>query len=150
MKRWKFSLEAVRNLKATLEDKAGRNHAEALVRLGQARAKLAEIEQAMESAGNVAVSTGARILATEELHRRQYVAFLDQERKERHRLCQEAEKAVVLAREHLEKTAREHEILENLRDRKKAEHDFHVGRQEQKWLDELAQHMKGRAPRLST
>jgi flagellar export protein FliJ len=72
----------------------------------------------------------------------QYMSLLEKQRKERLEVCLRAEKEVTLARANLEKVAREREILERLYGRQKSEHRFHVAKQEQKWVDEVAQQIK--------
>ena len=138
MKKWKFSLEAVRILKKRLEEEAAQKHSQALVQLGHAKALLAETEANLQAATRDC-SGRKRTSAAELMQLNQYIAGLDRQRAERQAATCEAEKLVTLARAHLEKMAREREILDRLHDRKKAEHGFHVARQEQKWLDEMAQ-----------
>ena len=43
---------------------------------------------------------------------------------------------------HLEKAARERDILERLYGRQRTAHRFHIAKQEQKWVDEIAQQIK--------
>lgn len=138
MKKWKFSLEAVRILKQRLEEEAARKLSQALVKLGQTKALLVETEKHLETAARNC-SRKQKVAAAELLQLTQYMNLLERQRAERQAACWEAEKQVVLARAHLEKVAREREILDRLHDRKKAEHDFHLAKQEQKWLDEMAQ-----------
>ena len=141
MKKWRFSLEAVRILKQRLEEEAARKHSQALVQLGHAKALLAETEKQLEAAARNC-SKRQKVSAAELLQLTQYMTLLERQRTERQTSCCEAEKQVTLARAHLEKVAREREILDRLHDRRKAEHEFHLARQEQKWLDELAQRAK--------
>ena len=138
MKKWKFSLEAVRILKQRLEEDAARKHSEALVKLGHVKALLAETEKHLEAAAHNC-SRKHKVSVAEMLQLTQYMTLLERQRAERQTACCEGEKQVALARAHLEKVAREREILDRLHNRKKAEHDFHLARQEQKWLDEMAQ-----------
>ena len=141
MKKWKFSLEAVRNLKQRLEEEAPQKHAEALVKLNQARALLGQTEENLAAAARDCAGKTMKSAAGL-LQLNQYMSVLEEQKKEREAACREAEKQVALARAHLEKVAREREILDRLHDRKKAEHQFHMARQEQKWLDEMAQRVR--------
>lgn len=138
MKKWKFNLETVRSLKQRLEEEAAQQHANALVRLSHARALLAETEESLRRAAQDCARKKTAS-ASDLLQMNQYINVLEQQRKQRGTASLEAEKNVSLARAHLEKVAREREILDRLHDRKKADHEFHLARQEQKWLDEIAQ-----------
>ena len=53
-----------------------------------------------------------------------------------------AGRLATLARAALEKAAREREILDRVHEHQHSLHRFHVARQEQKWMDEIAQKMK--------
>ena len=141
MKKWKFSLEAVQFLKAKIEQEAAQKHARALVEMSRARAALADTERELNTAALVEFSakgTSAKKL----LQLNQYIQALEKVRREKLEKCLHAEKESTLARAALEKAAREREILDRLQDRQHARHRFHVARQEQQWIDELAQQMK--------
>jgi flagellar protein FliJ len=142
MKRWKFSLESVRELKNRLEEQAAQKHARALVQAGRAKALLAETEKELNAAALMQFAGGKRATAQDLTHLGQYIAVLEKQRRERLEKVLHAEREVTLARAALEKVAREREILDRLRERKHADHQFHVARQEQKWIDELAQQVK--------
>ena len=134
-------MEAVRNLKQRLEEEAAQKHAEALVKLNHARALLGQTEENLAAAARDCAGKTMKSAAGL-LQLNQYMSVLEEQKKEREAACREAEKQVALARAHLEKVAREREILDRLHDRKKAEHQFHMARQEQKWLDEMAQRVR--------
>ena len=72
----------------------------------------------------------------------QYMTVLEKQRRERLEKVLHAEQEATLARAALEKVAREREILDRLKDRRQATHQFHVARQEQALIDEMAQQMK--------
>ena len=137
MKKWKFSLEAVRLLKNRIEEDAAQKHAQALLRLNRARAELADTEKELNTAALLQFSnrrsTGQKLMQIN-----QYIAWLEKQRRERLDRCLHAEKDGTLARAALEKAAREREILDQLHDHQQSEHRFHIGRQEQKWMDEMA------------
>jgi flagellar export protein FliJ len=143
MKRWKFSLESVRLLKNRLEEEAAQKHAQALVAVSRAKAQLAETEREINAAALMQFAgTGKKAAARDLAQLSQYVSALEKQRRERLEKVLLAEREVTLARAALEKVAREREILDKLRDKQHAAHQFHIARQEQKWVDELAQQMK--------
>jgi flagellar FliJ protein len=141
MKKWKFSLEAVQFLKTKIEQDAAQKHARALVEMSRARAELADTEKDLNTAALVQFSA-KRTPAKKLLQLNQYIQALEKVRREKLEKCLHAEKESTLARAALEKAAREREILDRLQDRQHARHRFHVARQEQQWVDELAQQMK--------
>lgn len=143
MKRWKFSLESVRQLKSRLEEEAAQKHARAIVMVSRAKAQLAETEKEINAAALMQFAGGGKKASARELaHLAQYMTALEKQRRERSDKVLQAEREATLARASLEKVAREREILDKLRDRQQSVHQFHVARQEQKWVDELAQQMK--------
>jgi flagellar protein FliJ len=151
MKKWKFTLESVRELKNRLEENAAQKHARALIQVSRAKAALAETEKELNAAALMQFAGAGKKATTDELSRlSQYVTILEKQRRERLDKVLHAERDATLARAALEKVAREREILDRLRERQRASHNFHVARQEQKFIDELAQQMKrGLLPALS-
>jgi flagellar export protein FliJ len=141
MKKWKFSLEAVQFLKTKIEQDAAQKHARALVEMSRARAELTDTEKDLNTAALVHYSAG-KGTAKKLLQLNQYIQALEKVRREKLEKCLHAEKESTLARAALEKAAREREILDRLQDRQHARHRFHVARQEQQWIDEMAQQMK--------
>jgi flagellar export protein FliJ len=142
MKKFKFSMEAVRLLKNKIEEEAAQKHARALVQVGKAKAELAETERELNAAALMQFSTGKKTPAQELVQLSQFIATLEKLRRERLERCLHAEKDATLARAALEKAAREREILDRVHEHQHATHKFHVARQEQKWMDEIAQKMK--------
>lgn len=142
MKKFKFSLQAVRLLKNKIEEDAAQKHARALVQVGRAKSELAETERELNAAALMQFSTGKKTPAQELLQLNQYITALEKLRRERLERCLHAEKDVTLARAALEKAAREREILDRVHEHQHSSHKFHVARQEQKWMDEIAQKMK--------
>jgi flagellar export protein FliJ len=142
MKKWKFSLETVRTVKRRLEEEAAEKHSRCVVQLGRAKADLAQTENELNATALMQFSTNGKKNAQQMLQLNQYMSLLEKQRKERLEVCLRAEKEVTLARANLEKVAREREILERLYGRQKSEHRFHVAKQEQKWVDEVAQQIK--------
>ena len=144
MKKFKFSMEAVRFLKNKIEEEAAQKHSRALVQVSKARAELAETEKELNAAALMQFSSNKKTSARELAQLSQYVATLEKLRRDRLERCLHAEKDVTLARAALEKAAREREILDRVHEHQRKAHNFHVARQEQKWMDELAQQMKRR------
>lgn len=142
MKKFKFSMEAVRFLKNKVEEEAAQKHARAIVQVSKARAELAETERELNAAALMQFSADKHTSARELLQLNQYVAALEKIRRERLERCLSAEKDATLARSALQKAAREREILDRVHEHQRSAHRFHVARQEQKWMDELAQQMK--------
>lgn len=143
MKKWKFSLEAVQFLKTKVEQDAAQKHARALVEVSRARAELADTEKELNGAALLQYSAG-KASAKKMLQLNQYIQALEKIRREKLDRCLHAEKESTLARAALEKAAREREILDRLQERQHSRHRFHVARQEQQWIDEMAQQMKRR------
>jgi flagellar export protein FliJ len=142
MKKFKFSMEAVRLLKNKIEDESAQKHARALVQVGKAKADLAETERELNAAALMQFSASKKTPAQELVQLNQYISALEKLRRERLERCLHAEKDATLARAALEKAAREREILDRVHEHQHSLHRFHVARQEQKWMDEIAQKMK--------
>src|SRR5688500_11946403 len=142
MKKFKFSMEAVRLLKNKIEEEAAQKHARALVKVGKAKAELAETERELNAAALMHFYTGKKTPAQELVQLSQYVATLEKLRRERLERCLHAEKDATLARADLEKAAREREIRDRVREHQISAHKFHVAHQEQKWMDEIAQRVQ--------
>ncbi|MGZ8939120.1 MAG: flagellar export protein FliJ [Limisphaerales bacterium] len=142
MKKFKFSMEAVRLLKNKIEEEAAQRHARALLQVGKAKGELAETERELNAAALMQFSAGKKTPAQELVQLNQYIATLEKLRRERLERCLHAEKDATLARAALEKAAREREILDRVHEHQHSTHKFHVARQEQKWMDEIAQKMK--------
>jgi flagellar FliJ protein len=142
MKKWKFSLEAVQFLKTKIEQDAAQKHARALVEMSRARSELTETEKELNAAALLQYSAGKKSAAKKLLQLSQYMEALEKVRRGRLERCLHAEKEATLARAALEKAARDREILDRLQDRQHTRHRFHLARQEQQWIDEIAQQMK--------
>jgi len=142
MKKWKFSLEAVQFLKNKIEQDAAQKHARALVEVSRARADLVETEKELNGAALLQYSAGKNSPAKKLLQLNQYMQQLEKIRRQKLERCLHAEKESTLARAALEKAAREREILDRLQEHQHSRHRFHVARQEQQWIDEMAQQMK--------
>lgn len=142
MKKWKFSLEAVRLLKNRIEEQAAQKHAQAIMRVNRAKSQLSETEKELNAAALLQFSAGKRATGPELLQLNQFITGLEKQRRERLEKCLQAEKEATLARAALEKAAREREILDQLHDRQHGVHKFHVARQEQKWIDEMGRQLR--------
>jgi flagellar export protein FliJ len=143
MKRWKFSLESVRQLKNQLAEDAAQKCARAFIQVSQARILLAATEKEINAAAVTQFAGPGKKATTHDLAQlTRYLTALEKQRLERIESLLQAERAATLARASLEKAAREREILDRLRDRQHSTHQFHVARQEQKQIDEMARQMK--------
>ena len=142
MKKFKFSLEAVRQLKNKIEEQSAQRHARALVQVSKTKAELAEAERELNAAALMQFSATKKTPASELMQLNNYVAALEKLRRERLDRVLHAEKDATLARAALEKAAREREILDRVHEHQHSLHKFHVARQEQKWMDEIAAKMK--------
>jgi len=142
MKKWKFSLEAVQFLKRKIEQEAALKNSRAVLQVNRARAALAETEKEVNAAALLQFSAGRSNSGKKLLQLNQYMTALERVRRERLDKYLHAEKEATLARAALEKAAREREILDRLHERQHATHRFHLARQEQQWIDEVAQQMK--------
>lgn len=141
MKKFRFSMEAVRFLKNKIEEEAAQKHAKALVTVSKARTELSETEKELNAAALMQFST-KKSSAQELMQLNHYIAALEKLRRERLERCLLAEKEATLARAALEKAAREREILDRVHEHQRKTHRFHVAQQEQKWMDELAQKVR--------
>jgi flagellar export protein FliJ len=135
-------MEAVQLLKNRIEAEAAQKHAKALVSVGKARSELSETERELNAAALMQFSSKKNTSAQELVQLNQYIAALEKMRRERLERCLVAEKEATLARAAVEKAAREREILDRVHEHQRKTHRFHVARQEQKWMDDLAQQMK--------
>ena len=140
MKKWKFTLESVQFLKNKIEQEAAQKHAHALMEVSRAKAALVETEKELNAAALLQYTAGKK--SSDLLQLSQYITALERVRRDRLEKCLRAERDSTLARAALEKAAREREILDQLRDKQHSQHRFHVARQEQQWIDELALKMK--------
>jgi flagellar export protein FliJ len=142
MKKFKFSMEAVRLLKNKIEEDAAQKHAHCLVQVGKAKADLAATERELNAAALMQFSANKKTPANELVQLNHYISALEKLRRERLDRCLHAEKDATLSRAALEKAAREREILDRVHEHQHSVHRFHVARQEQKWMDEIAQKLK--------
>ncbi|MFN0085848.1 MAG: flagellar export protein FliJ [Blastocatellia bacterium] len=138
MKRFKFSLESVHNLRASRREEAERKlglassviraETAAIEDLGRARAvieaKLATATGLLNAAEVSMQVDYLALLAEREVWARQHLAMLERERDE---LCQIVQAA-----------AREAEVTGKLRAGQHAMHTAEIARAEQNWLDEIA------------
>lgn len=138
MKKWKFNLESVRELKTKIEEQAAQKHARALMTRAKAKSDLAQTENELNAAALLQFSNQGRASAKDLQQLNDYMLLLEKQRKERLDACLRAEKDAALTRAALEKAARDREILQKVHDKRRSEYEFELGREEQKWIDELA------------
>jgi flagellar export protein FliJ len=138
MKRFKFSLEAVHNLREMRRDEAERQLEQSAARVSAARAIVEQIEQqrnAIET--ELARATGP--LCTHELSLRvSYLEFLKGREQETRQHLAALERQHEAQRETAVAAARDAEATEQLRARQQARHAAAVARVEQLLLDEIA------------
>jgi flagellar protein FliJ len=139
---FRFRLERVRALRERKESLAKQELAQAITRLTGSQDRLRTMEAHLAHARaeqRLATSETATTVSAEEL--RAHQAFVErveaQRTMGRHELARH--EADVADRDtELGRAAREHQILERLKDRQRAEHDREAGQRERIALDEIA------------
>jgi flagellar FliJ protein len=138
---FRFRLERVRALRERSEDLAKQELARAVARLTGSQDRLRAVDAKLErirADQRLAASTATAVSAGE-LHARQ--AFAEHVEAQRNvGICElEQREADVADRgAQLGRAAREHEVLERLKERQRSEHERETGRREGARLDELA------------
>jgi flagellar export protein FliJ len=139
MKRFHFSLQAVRAWRERLERGAMEKFAQSARLALEAQRRLdamdAEIEQ-NRSAWRQGMATGCA--AVEILHRQQHGAFLEGRRVARLRERDEAERQSRRAQADMMTARQKRELVDKLRDRLQTRHDIEAARVAQCELDDLA------------
>jgi len=137
--RFTFRLESVRTLREQAEKQAKEELARELARKAERDAALSEAEERLQAAREAgALPVGSSLPAHELVSMQAFV-----ERRERERLVAQADvsaadRDVGERQVQLEEAARERELLERLKKRKRAEHDQSVSRAEDAALGEMA------------
>lgn len=138
---FRFRLERVRELRERKEDLARRELARAVSRRSRSEDRLRTVEDHLERtrADQLTATTRDGDVSAAELLARQ--AFLEHVEAQRSMGAVELERreAEVVDRDaELTDAAREHEMLERLKERHRAEHDREAARRESNALDEIA------------
>jgi flagellar protein FliJ len=141
---FRFRLERVRALRQRKELLAREELARAISERSGSRDRLRRVEEHLEQARSdqrLASGNGASRAAVSAAELLAHQAFLEHVEAQRTMGMRELERheADVADRDtQLGRAAREHELLERLKDRRRAEHEREVGRRESEQLDEIA------------
>ncbi len=141
---FRFRLERIRALRQRKENLAQQELARALSQRAGSQARLQRVEEHLEQAlthQRLAAGEGGRestVSAAELLARQAFVEHVEAQRTMGMRELERHEADVAERDTQLGHAAREHEILERLKDRRRAEHEHEVGRREGEQLDEIA------------
>lgn len=138
---FQFRLERVRALRERKEDLARRDLAEAIAQLSDSRERLRAIDAHLQQARaeQRLAGTASTAVSGAELQARQ--AFVERVEAQRSADARELERHehVVADRDALlGEAARDHEMLERLKERKRGEHEREAQRRESQTLDEIA------------
>ncbi len=141
---FRFRLERIRALRQRKEHLARQELARALSQRAGSEARLRRVEEHLEQAlthQRLAAEEGGHastVSAAELLARQAFVEHVEAQRTMGMRELERHEADVADRDTQLGHAAREHEILERLKDRRRAEHEHEVGRREGEQLDEIA------------
>lgn len=140
MKRFRFQLQTVHNMRETHRDEAERNLAEAAAQVSAAAASLDEAERLL----TIAAETYAAMLqsgvldAHEASLRASYLLTLTERRRDARARLALVERERETRRLAVVEASRAAETTAQLRARQRARHDFEAARDEQNTLDEIA------------
>ncbi len=138
---FRFRLERVRALRERREDLARQELAKAVSRLTGSRDRLHAVEVHLErirAEQRLATSSSATVAAEELCARQAFVEHVEAQRTHGARELEQHEADVAERDSQLGHAAREHHMLERLKERQHAEHDREAGRREGIILDEIA------------
>lgn len=138
---FRFRLERVRALRERREDLARQELAKAVTRLAGSRERLEAVEEHLErvrAEQRVATSPASTVDIQELRARQAIVEQVEAQRVGGARELAQREADVAERGSELGHAAREHRMLERLKERQHAEHDREVRRQENIVLDEIA------------
>jgi flagellar protein FliJ len=141
---FRFRLERIRALRQRKESLARQELARAISLRTGSRDRLRHVEEHLERAlthQRLAAGEGANtttVSAAELLARQAFVEHVEAQRTMGMRELERHEADVADRDTQLGRAAREHEILERLKNRRRAEHEREAGRRESEQLDEIA------------
>jgi len=140
MKRFKFSLQAVHNLREMHLDAAEQEFAKVRAELSEAQKQLDEIRQLREAAMDdyLKLHESGEIQAAVIATHTEYIGSLMQLERKTRALITQIEQKLTTRRQLVTEAARQTETTANLRDRQKERHHLESARHEQKMLDEMA------------
>ena len=137
-----FRLERVRALRQRKENLARQDLARAISQRAGSLDRLQRVEDHLEQARSHQRLAGAggdttTVSAAELLARQAFVEHVEAQRTMGMRELERHEADVADRDTQLGRAAREHEIIERLKDRQRAEHEHEAGRRESEQLDEI-------------
>ncbi len=141
---FRFRLERIRALRQRKESLARQELARAISRRSSSQDRLLRVEEHLEQAlTHQRLATGeggdtTTVSAAELLARQAFVEHVEAQRTMGIRELERHEADVADRDTQLDRAAREHEILERLKSRRRAEHEHEAGRRESEQLDEIA------------
>jgi flagellar export protein FliJ len=138
MKRFKFRLQTVHNLREQRRDEAERDLLKATAEVATAEMALAELQCQRAAAETKMARATGQIYADELALQLNYLDFLAQRERTLQARLVELEERREAMRESALKAAREAEITSQLRQRQKERHQAELGSAEQNFLDEMA------------
>jgi flagellar FliJ protein len=139
MRRFNFKLESVRTLREQSQKQAEQELARELVLREQRAAELTAAEQRVESARDAVAAQPGQLVDGSDLAARQaYIERTERERAGARAVLAQQDGQVALGRKRLEAAARDREILERLKERRRVEHAQEAARSEQATLSEIA------------
>jgi flagellar protein FliJ len=139
MRRFRFQLESVRTLREQSQKQAEQELARELALREQRAAELTAAEQRVESArDSVSARPGELVDGGDLAARQAYVERTERERSGARAVLAQQDGQVALGRKRLEAAARDREILERLKERRRVEHAREVARSEEATLSEIA------------
>jgi len=138
---FRFRLERVRALRQRREDLARQELARAVSRLTGSQHRLDAVDAHLERVladQRLATSAASTVDADELRARQAFVEHVEAQRTSGARELQQREADVALRDSELGHAAREHHMLERLKERQRDQHDRETGRREGIVLDEIA------------
>lgn len=138
MKRFKFRLQTVHNLREQQRDEAERALVKATVEVTAAEAALAELQQQRAAAEQKMARATGLVYADELALQLNYLEFLAQRERALQARVTELEQQREAVRESALKAARDAEVTSQLKQRQRQRHEAELALVEQGFLDEMA------------
>ena len=139
MKPFRFTLEAVSTVRKRAEHEALESFANALLLRGAALEHLDAVQRDLDAVWTEMrqeVARGCRAARMAQL--RLHSQAVEEERARRETDLQQAERAVNQALQRMLAAHQQREVVDKFRSQQRARHELHLGRETQKFLDELA------------
>ena len=138
MKRFRFSLETVHNLREARRDEAERELGQATAAVVKAQEHISLIEDTRTSIEATIANTTGPIDTNDLSLKLGYLEMLEQRQRAATAELQQVERARESSREAAVSAAREAEVTGQLRMRQRARYEAEIARAEQEMLDEMA------------